>query len=228
MYIDIVPNRNSPPAILLRESIREGQRIIKRTIANLSSLSIAQAEAIRAVLKGQPVAAVDEIFEIIQSRSHGAVSAIELAMGRLRISALLGREACRERDLVLAMIAARVLDPQSKLATTRCWDHSTLGELFSVSDADENELYAALDWLRERQPAIEQRLAKRHLQEGGRVLYDLSSSYFEGESCPLAARGYSRDEKKGKLQVNYGLLTDARGSQSPSRCLRAIPLTRRP
>uniref|UniRef100_UPI0025E741FF IS1634 family transposase n=1 Tax=uncultured Thiodictyon sp. TaxID=1846217 RepID=UPI0025E741FF len=211
MYIDIVPNRNSPPAILLRESIREGSRIIKRTIANLSSLSIAQAEAIRAVLKGQPVAAVDEIFEIIQSRSHGAVSAIELAMGRLRISALLGREACRERDLVLAMIAARVLDPQSKLATTRCWDHSTLGALFSVSDADENALYAALDWLRERQPAIEQRLAKRHLQEGGRVLYDLSSSYFEGESCPLAARGYSRDEKKGKLQVNYGLLTDARG-----------------
>jgi hypothetical protein len=211
MYIDIVPNRKSPPAILLRESIREGRRIIKRTIANLSSLSIAQAEAIRAVLKGQPVAAVDEIFEIIQSRSHGAVSAIDLAMGRLRISALLGREACRERDLVLAMIAARVLDPQSKLATTRCWDHSTLGELFGVSDADENALYAALDWLRERQPAIEQRLAKRHLQEGGRVLYDLSSSYFEGESCPLAARGYSRDEKKGKLQVNYGLLTDARG-----------------
>jgi hypothetical protein len=211
MYIDIVPNRNSPPAILLRESIREGRKIIKRTIANLSSLSIAQAEAIRTVLKGQPVAAVNEIFEIIDSRSHGAVSAIDLAMGRLRISALLGREACRERDLVLAMIAARVLDPQSKLATTRCWDHSTLGALFGVSDADENELYAALDWLRERQPAIEQRLAKRHLQEGGRVLYDLSSSYFEGESCPLAARGYSRDEKKGKLQVNYGLLTDARG-----------------
>jgi len=132
-------------------------------------------------------------------------------MGRLRLSALLGREPGRERDLVLAMIAARVLDPQSKLATTRSWDHSTLGELFGVSDVDENELYAALDWLRERQPVIEQRLAKRHLQEGGRVLYDLSSSYFEGEACPLAARGYSRDGKKGTLQVNYGLLTDARG-----------------
>ena len=211
MYIDIVPNRNSPPAILLRESIREGQKIVKRTIANLSSLSIMQAEAIRAVLKGQPVAAVNEIFEIVDSRSHGGVNAIDLAMGRLRVSALLGREVCRERDLVLAMIAARVLDPQSKLATTRCWDHSTLGELFGVGDADENALYAALDWLRERQPAIEQRLAKRHLQEGGRVLYDLSSSYFEGESCPLGARGYSRDGKKDLLQVNYGLLTDARG-----------------
>jgi Transposase DDE domain len=211
MYIDIVPNRNSPPAILLRESIREGKKIIKRTLANLSSLTLAQAEAIRAVLKGQTLAPVNEVFEIIASRSHGAVQALDLAMGRLRISALLGREACRERDLVLAMIAARVLDPQSKLATTRCWDHSTLGEWFGVSDADEDELYAALDWLRERQPAIEQQLAKRHLQEGGRVLYDLSSSYFEGECCPLAARGYSRDGKKGTLQVNYGLLTDARG-----------------
>ncbi|MFZ1536445.1 MAG: IS1634 family transposase, partial [Chromatiaceae bacterium] len=211
MYIDIVPNRNSPPAILLRESLREGKKIVKRTLANLSALSLSQAEAIRAVLKGQPLAAVDEVFEIIQSRAHGAVNAIALAMGRLRLSALLGREPGRERDLVLAMIAARVLDPQSKLATTRSWDHSTLGERFGVSDVDENELYAALDWLRERQPVIEQRLAKRHLQEGGRVLYDLSSSYFEGEACPLAARGYSRDGKKGTLQVNYGLLTDARG-----------------
>jgi Transposase DDE domain len=211
MYIDIVPNRNSPPAILLRESIREGKKIIKRTIANLSSLTLAQAETIRAVLKGQTLAPINEIFEIIASRSHGAIQALDLAMGRLRISALLGREPCRERDLVLAMIAARVLDPQSKLATTRCWDHSTLGEWFGVSDADEDELYAALDWLRERQPAIEQQLAQRHLQEGGRVLYDLSSSYFEGECCPLAARGYSRDGKKGTLQVNYGLLTDARG-----------------
>jgi hypothetical protein len=211
MYIDIVPNRRSPPAILLRESFREGKKILKRTIANLSALSLAQAEAIRAVLKGQPLAPIDAVFEVVRSRAHGAVEAIALAMGRLRLAALLGRESCRERDLVLAMIAARVLDPQSKLATARSWDQSTLGERFGVGDADENALYAALDWLRERQPAIEQRLAKRHLQEGARVLYDLSSSYFEGESCPLGARGYSRDGKKGLLQVNYGLLTDARG-----------------
>jgi hypothetical protein len=211
MYIDIVPNRNSPPAILLRESVREGKRVIKRTLANLSSLTLAQAQAIRAVLKGQPLAAADEVFEIIRSRAHGAVQAIDVAMGRLRISALLGREACRERDLVLAMIVARVLDPQSKLATTRTWDYSTLGELYGVSGADEDALYAALDWLRARQPAIEQQLAKRHLHDGGRVLYDLSSSYFEGECCPLAMRGYSRDGKKGMLQVNYGLLTDRRG-----------------
>jgi len=211
MYIDIVPNRKSPPAILLRESIREGKKITKRTLANLSSLSIEQAEAIRAVLKGQPMAALDEVFEIICSRSHGAVKAVGTAMRRLRLGTLLERSGSRERDLVLAMIAARVLDPKSKLATSRSWDLSTLGEWFGVEGADEDELYAAMDWLLERQAGIEQRLAKRHLSDGARVLYDLSSSYVEGVCCPLAKRGYSRDGIKGKLQVNYGLLTDARG-----------------
>jgi len=211
MYIDIVPNRKSPPAILLRESIRQGGKIVKRTLANLSALSIEQAEAIRAVLKGEPLAPVDELFDIIRSRSHGAVQAVGSAMKRLRLGTLLDRKASRERDLVLAMIAARVVDPQSKLATARSWEHSTLGEWFGVEDANEDELYAALDWLLERQGVIEQRLAKRHLSEGARVLYDLSSSYVEGACCPLARLGYSRDGKKGKLQVNYGLLTDARG-----------------
>jgi transposase len=211
MYIDIVPNRKSPPAILLRESIRQGGKIIKRTLANLSSLSIEQAEAIREVLKGKPMAPVDELFEIIRSRAHGAVLAIGSAMKRLRLATLLDRKASRERDLVLAMIAARVLQPQSKLATARSWENSTLGEWFGVEGADEDELYAAMDWLLERQDVIEQRLAKRHLDEGARVLYDLSSSYVEGVCCPLAQLGYSRDGKKGTLQINYGLLTDARG-----------------
>ena len=211
MYIDIVPNRNSRPAILLRESIREGKRIIKRTIANLSALSLPQADAIRAVLKGEPLAPIGSLFEIVRSRAHGAVKAVGSAMSRLRIGALLDKKSSRERELAMAMIAARLLDPQSKLATTRSWSHSTLGEWFEVADADENELYAALDWLLERQEAIEQRLAKRHLADGARVLYDLSSSYVEGSHCPLARRGYSRDGKKGTLQINYGLLTDARG-----------------
>lgn len=211
MYIDIVPNRNSPPAILLRESVREGKRIKKRTLANLSMLSIEQAEALRAVLKGKPLAAADELFEIIRSRAHGAVQAVGTAMRRLRLGALLDRKPSRERDLALALIAARVLEPQSKLATARSWTHSTLGEWFDAEGADEDALYGAMDWLLERQEAIERRLAKRHLREGARVLYDLSSSYFEGETCPLAARGYSRDGKRGTLQVNYGLLTDARG-----------------
>jgi hypothetical protein len=153
MYIDIVPNRNSRPAILLRESIREGKRIIKRTIANLSALSLSQAEAIRAVLKGEPLAPISSLFEIVRSRAHGAVKAIGLAMNRLRIGALLDKKSSRERDLVMAMIAARLLDPQSKLATTRSWNHSTLGEWFGVADGDENALYAALDWLLERQAA---------------------------------------------------------------------------
>ncbi|MCG5526337.1 IS1634 family transposase [Ectothiorhodospira haloalkaliphila] len=211
MYIDIVPNRNSPPAILLRESTREGGRIVKRTLANLSSLSREQAESIRAVLKGEPLAPVDSLFEVVRSRTHGAVQAIGLAMQRLRLGSLLDSKPSRQRDLVLAMIAARVRDPQSKLATSRSWDHSTLGEWFGVADADEHELYGALDWLLERQDKIEQRLARRHLTEGGRVLYDLSSSYLEGSHCPLGQRGYSRDGKKGRLQVNYGLLTDDRG-----------------
>ena len=211
MYIDIVPNRRSRPAILLRESVREGKRIVKRTLANLSSLSLAQAEAIREVLKGKAMHPIDELFEIVRSRAHGAVKAVTIAMVRLGIATLLDRKPSRERSLVAAMIAARVLDPQSKLATTRSWGHSTLGEHFGVEDADEHELYATMDWLLARQEGIEKRLAKRHLSDGARVLYDLSSSYFEGERCPLAKRGYSRDGKKGKLQVDYGLLTDARG-----------------
>ncbi len=132
MYIDIIPNRNSRPAILLRESVREGKRIIKRTIANLSALSLQQAEAIRAVLKGEALAPADGPFEIIRSRPHGAVKAITAAMSRLRLATLLDRKPSHERDLVLAMIAARVLDPQSKLATSRSWGHSTLGESFGV------------------------------------------------------------------------------------------------
>ena len=211
MYIDVVPNRKSRPAILLRESVREGKRVLKRTLANLSSLSLAQAEAIGEILKGKTMRPIDELFEIVRSRAHGAVKAVTTAMVRLRIAALLDRKPSRERSLVAAMIAARVLDPQSKLATTRSWGHSTLGEHFGVEDADEHELYAAMDWLLARQEGIEKRLAKRHLSDGGRVLYDLSSSYFEGERCPLAKCGYSRDGKQGKLQVNYGLLTDARG-----------------
>jgi transposase len=211
MYIDIVPNRKSPPAILLRESVRDGKKIIKRTIANLSSLSIEQAHAIRRILKGEKLVQPEAHFDILDSRAHGHVDAVLLTIRRLGLDKLIASRRCKERDLVVAMIASRILEPQSKLAFSRDWDNTTLGELLGIDGADENALYAAMDWLCERQEAIEQRLASRHLHEGGRVLYDLSSSYFEGKQCPLAARGYSRDQKKGKLQVNYGLLTDDRG-----------------
>ena len=212
MYIDIVPNRGSPPAILLRESVREGKRVRKRTVANLSGLSIEQAEAIRHVLKGTPLAPIDAAFEVTRSQAHGHVDAVRTAMRKLGFDRLLDREASRERDLVVAMIAGRLIAPEaSKLGMTQAWADTTLADDLRLADADEDELYAAMDWLIERQDAIEKRLAKRHLKEGGLVLFDLTSSYFEGVTCPLAKMGYSRDGKKGTLQVNYGVLTDERG-----------------
>jgi transposase len=211
MHIDIVPNRNSRPTYLLREAYREGKKVRKRTLANLSSLSDEQLTGIRAILQGQHLRAVDELFEVVGSRTHGHVEAVRVAMSKLGLMPLLGSRPSRERDLVAAMVAARVLAPQTKLSTTRWWQTTTLAEEFGVADADEDELYAAMDWLLARQERIEQKLAARHLADGGLVLYDLSSSYFEGTQCPLARLGYSRDGKRGKPQVNYGVLTDGRG-----------------
>jgi len=212
MYIDLVPNRGSKPAILLRESIREGKRIRKRTIANLSALTLEQAETIRLVLKGEKLAPAGGGLECIRSLPHGHVEAVRIAMRRLGFEKLIDGKASRERGLVVAMVAARIVAPQaSKLAMTHAFSDTTLAEDFGVADAHEDELYAAMDWLIERQESIEKRLARRHLKEGGLVLFDLTSSSFEGAACPLARIGYSRDGKPGTLQVNYGLLTDARG-----------------
>ena len=211
MHIHVVPNRGSPPTVLLRESYREGAKVRKRTLANLSSLSLAQVEAMRAVLRVEELRPVAQCFEITASRSHGHVQAILVAMQRLGFAALIASKPGRERDLVLAMVAARIVAPQTKLATSRWWHTTTLAEDFAVADASEDDLYAAMDWLLQRQERIQNKLAARHLRAGGLVLYDLSSSYFEGITCPLAKRGYSRDGKPGTLQVNYGLLTDARG-----------------
>jgi hypothetical protein len=210
MHIDIVPNRASPPAVLLRQSYREGDKVKKRTLANLSELPWDQVLAIKAILRGDKLAPVAEAFEIVASRAHGAIQAVSQAMRRLSLAALLGPD-CEERARVLAMIAARVAEPHTKLATTRWWRTTTLAEDFGVADADEQDLYAAMDWLLARQDKIQKKLAARHLKPGGLVLYDLSSSYFEGTRCPLAKRGYSRDGKKGTLQVNYGLVADPEG-----------------
>jgi ribosome-associated translation inhibitor RaiA len=213
MYIDLVPNRGSKPAILLRESIREGKRIKKRTIANLSALTLDQAEAIRLVLKGEGLApAAGGSLECLRSLAHGHVDAVLTAMRRLGFDKLIDGKPSRERDLVQAMVAGRILAPEaSKLAMTHAWADTTLAGELGAANAHEDELYAAMDWLIERQDKIEKRLAKRHLKEGGLVLFDLTSSSFEGATCPLAKIGYSRDGKPGTLQVNYGLLTDARG-----------------
>ena len=211
MHVDIIPNRGSRPAYLLRESYREGPRVRKRTLANLSSLPDEQIFAIRAILRGEQLAPAAGLFEAIASRAHGHLQAVRCAMQRLGFAQLIGTRPSAERDLVCAMVAARILAPHTKLATTRWWHTTTLAQEFGVEHADENDLYGAMDWLLERQGVIEQKLAKRHLSEGGLVLYDLSSSYFEGSCCPLAKLGHNRDGKKAKLQVNYGLVTDRRG-----------------
>ena len=211
MHIDIVPNRKSPPAVLLRESYREGTHVRKRTLANLSALSAAQVDAIRRTLRGETLVPLADLFAIVHSRHHGQVQAIRTAMTQLGFESLIASRPSRERDLIVAMVIARIIEPTSKLATTRWWHTTTLPDVMGVADADADDLYGALDWLITRQGHIEKKLAARHLHTGGVVLYDLTSSYFEGTSSPLAARGYNRDGKIGKLQVNYGLLTDSRG-----------------
>ena len=207
MHIDGVPNRTSRPTYLLRESYREGKKVRKRTLANLSALSDEQIDAIRAVLSGQTVLPVEELWQTTRSRSHGAVQAVRVARQRLGFESLIASRPSPERDRVCAMVAARVLAPHTKLATTRWWHTTTLAEEYGVVDTNEMDLYAAMDWLLERQEFIEKKLAARHLTEGALALYDLSSSYFEGNCCPLAKIGYSRDGKRNTPQVNYGLLT---------------------
>jgi transposase len=216
MHIDTVPNRGSRPTYLLRESYREGQKVRKRTLANLSALTDEQIESVRAALSGKPLrqlGPVENFFDVVDSRPHGHVQAVRLAMARLGFDNLISSEPDPERDVVCAMVAARVIEPHSKLGTVRWWERTTIPQEFGevVREADEDTLYEAMDWLLEQQPIIEQKLAARHLHAGGLALYDLSSSYFEGQQCPLAKRGYSRDGKKGTLQVNYGLLTSQAG-----------------
>ena len=196
---------------LLRRSYRDGGTVKNETLGNLSHLPDDLIEIIRAALQGTTFVPLNQAFEVIRSRSQGAVEAVALTMQRLGLAALIASKPCRQRDIVLAMVAARIVAPHTKLATTRWWHTTTLAEDFEVADASEDELYAAMDWLLQRQSKIENKLASKHLQPGGLVLYDLSSSYFEGSTCPLAKRGYNRDGKRGYLQVNYGLLTDPRG-----------------
>ena len=213
---------------LLRQSYREGPKVKNRTLANLSALPLSAIDAIRRSLAGEVLISAHEALTIERSWPHGHVAAVLGTARQLGLEAVVDRQPSRPRDLVLAMVAARVLQPASKLATTRLWSTTSLGSLLGVEGASEDELYAAMDWLLERQAQIEQRLAKRFLEPGGVVLYDLSSTYVEGEHCALAKRGYSRDGRPGKAQVEFGLLTNAEGCRSPSRRLRATPPTRPP
>jgi transposase len=218
MYVAAVPNRNSPPAILLRESYREDGKVKTRTLANISHLRASQIEALRLALAGSLPAvgsSLPDSFLISRSLPHGHVAAVLGCLRHLQLDSILDPVPSRQRDLVIAMIVARILDPASKLATARSLHadtlHSSLGELLAVDSADESELYQAMDWLLPRQSRIEQELAKRQLSNGGLVLYDLTSTYFEGRHCPLGKLGHSRDDKSGKLQIVFGLLTNVQG-----------------
>lgn len=216
MYIERVPNRNSPPAVLLRESYREGNMVRKRTLANLSKLPDTVIDNLKIVLKGgTAIENLSESFSVVRSLPHGHVAATLGTLRKLDLHNLIDPQSSRNRSLILAMIVARILNPRSKLATARGLNSETcfssLSEILGLEEAEEDELYQAMDWLGSKQKLIENELAKRHLEEGALVLYDLSSTYFEGTKCPLAKFGYSRDKKKGLLQIVFGLLCDKRG-----------------
>lgn len=216
MYVAVVPNRSSPPAILLRESFRENGKVHNRTLANISHWPAAQVAALREVLKGATsLGSADDSWQILRSLPHGHVAAVIGSLRQLGLDKILDPRSCRPRDLSIAMMAARILDPCSKLATARALHPDTLSNSLSgylgLEGVTEDELYRAMDWLLERQSAIQAALAKKHLSEGGLVLYDLTSTYFEGRHCELARLGHSRDDKSGKLQIVFGLLTNAEG-----------------
>ena len=214
MYVETVPNRNSPPAILLRESFREGNQVRKRTLANISDWPAPQIESLRRVLKGETFQDAGRL-DIIRSLPHGHVAAVLGTIRKLGMAPMLDAAPSRQRDLVIAMIASRILEPRSKLATARGLDPETatssLVDTLELGSATADDLYEAMDWLFSRQTHIEKRLAKQHLSNGTLVLYDVSSTYFEGRCCPLARLGHSRDERSGNLQVVFGVLTNAEG-----------------
>lgn len=215
MYIESVPNRDSPPCILLRESYRQGGKVRKRTLANLTHWPAELRDGLAKLLKGGKVLGSDDDFQIVRSLPHGHVAAVLGTLRKIGLQGVIASRRSRPRDLVVAMIVARVIDPRSKLATARGFSQETaftsLGEVLGVSDADENELYAAMDWLLARQDRIEAALADKHLHDETLILYDVTSSYFEGKTCPLARYGKKRDNKPSKLQIVFGLLCEVEG-----------------
>jgi hypothetical protein len=217
MYVAVVPNRKSPPAILLRESFRERGKVCNRTLANLSHWPAEKIEALRQVLQGKQAgtAHLQSAFTIARSLPHGHVAAVLATMDHLKLPLILDEEPSRERNRALALIASRILEPSSKLATSRSLRletcHHSLGESLQLGALNEDDLYAAMDWLVARQPQIEATLARRHLRQGTLVLYDLTSSYFEGHHSPLAKYGYSRDERRSNPQIVFGILSTAEG-----------------
>jgi len=211
MYVTIVPNRNSKPASLLRESYREDGKVKNRTLANLSHLAPDVIDVIKRALAGEKMVSAEQAVQTERTTPAGHVRAVVGMMRKLGIPDLLSVRRGRERDLVLGMIAERLLHPASKLGTTRLWKSSTLAEELGVEDAKPEELYGALDWLLGRQMRIEGKLAERHLSEGGLALYDTSNSLYEGSKCPLAHLGHDKDGRRGATIIGYGVMTDLEG-----------------
>ena len=218
MYITRVPNRGSPPAVLLRESFRENGKVKTRTLANLSRWPGHKVDRLDRALKGVPPAdwELSEAFEITRSLPHGHVAAVLGTAEKLGMPELIDPTPSRRRNLVLAMLIGQVIAPGSKLAIARGLRAetatSTLGQMLDVSGADEDDLYAAMDWALQRKDGIETQLAARHLANGTLVLYDVSSAAFEGRTCPLGAIGHARDGVKGRRQIVYGLLCSPAGA----------------
>src|SRR6266568_3469912 len=211
MYIETVPNRNSPPATLLREGWREGKKTRKRTLANLSDWPQPKIETLRRLLRGETLVSPQDLITTGQTLPHGHVEALLAMIRKLDLDTMISAKPCPQRDLVVAMIVQRLIDPCSKLATSRAWHTTTLGEELGVGEATEDDLYQAMDWLLERQERIEKKLASRHLREGGLALYDVSSSSYEGRTCPLAQFGHNRDGEKNLPIIVYGVMTDGEG-----------------
>jgi transposase len=216
MYVESVPNRNSPPATLLRECFRQDGKVVKRTLQNISDWPAAQVDSLRRVLKGEPLVAAAGAVHIQRALPHGHIAATLGTLRRLKLEPILSRTSCPERDLVVAMIVSRIVEPSSKLANARALQlqtaTSSLSSLLGLDGTvNEAQLYSAMDWLLPRQNSIETALAKRHLSDGSLVLYDMTSTYFEGRHCPLAFFGNSKDERSGNLQIVFGLLTSAAG-----------------
>ena len=217
MYIDTVPNRKSPPAILIRESYRKNWKVLKRTIANISKLTPEQIQLIRDNIAGKKLIDKDlfreQMLKIVSSFQHWNIEAVKLAMWQLDIANLLSSSKsninCKEKNIIMGLICSRIIRPESKLATNTWWNNTTIREEFNIWNTSEDDIYKAMNWLLKQKPYIEMKLSKRHFEtEENTVLYDLSSSYFEWETCPLAKRWYNRDNKKWKLQVNYWLMTN--------------------
>jgi len=211
MYIASVPNRNSRPTILLREGKRQGKKIIKNTLLNLTHWPEDMVESLRRIIAGETLVSIHDIFSVTRSLPHGHVETILLALQKLKLGRLISSQPSRQKNIILALIVQRIIQPGSKLATTRLWHDSTLAKELNVEDVDEDDVYEAMDWLLKRKKRIENKLARRHLKDNAPVLYDVTSSYYEGHTCSLAFFGHSRDKKKGLPQIVYGLMTDAYG-----------------